>query len=95
MELVKKTDNYTIYKKRSGRYAVQNKDKKYLTEKEKVEILLTEKLIKISPSKKPVEEAPAEAPAEAPVEAPAEAPVEAPVEEAPAEAPATEEETKE
>ena len=95
MELVKKTDNYTIYKKRSGRYAVQNKDKKYLTEKEKVEILLAEKLIKISPSKKPVEEAPAEAPAEAPVEAPAEAPVEAPVEEAPAEAPATEEETKE
>ena len=63
MELVKKTDNYTIYKKRSGRYAVQNKDKKYLTEKEKVEILLAEKLIKISPSKKHVEEAPAEAPA--------------------------------
>ena len=92
MELVKKTDNYTIYKKRSGRYAVQNKDKKYLTEKEKVEILLAEKLIKISPSKKPVEEAPAEAPAEAPVEAAVE---EAPVEEAPAEAPAAEEETKE
>jgi len=101
MELIKKTDDYTIYKKRSGRYAVQNKDKKYLTEKEKVEILLAEKLIKISPSKKPVEEAPAaEAPAveEAPVE---EAPAaEAPVEEAPAaeapveEAPAAEE-TKE
>ena len=96
MELIKKTDNYTIYKKRSGRYAVQNKDKKYLTEKEKVEILLTEKLIKISPSKKPVEEAPVE---EAPVE---EAPAaEAPVEEAPAaeapveEAPAAEEKTKE
>ena len=86
MELIKKTDNYTIYKKRSGRYAVQNKDKKYLTEKEKVEILLTEKLIKISPSKKPVEEAPA---AEAPAaEAPA---AEAPVEEAPA----AEEKTKE
>ena len=85
MELIKKTDNYTIYKKRSGRYAVQNKDKKYLTEKEKVEILLTEKLIKISPSKKPVEEAPAEAPA-----------AEAPVEEAPVEeAPAAEEKTKE
>ena len=79
MELIKKTDDYTIYKKRSGRYAVQNKDKKYLTEKEKVEFLLAEKLIKLSPSKKPVEEAPA---AEAPVE---EAPAaEAPVEEAPA-----------
>ena len=91
MELIKKTDNYTIYKKKSGRYAVQNKDKKYLTEKEKVEILLAEKLIKISPSKKPVEEAPVE---EAPVE---EAPAaEAPAAEAPVEeAPAAEEKTKE
>ena len=100
MELIKKTDDYTIYKKRSGRYAVQNKDKKYLTEKEKVEILLAEKLIKLSPSKKPVEEAPVEeAPAaEAPVEeAPAaEAPAaEAPVEEAPVEEAPAAKETKE
>ena len=42
MELVKKTDDYTIYKKRSGRYDVKNKDKKYLSEKEKIEILLKE-----------------------------------------------------
>ena len=28
MELIKKTDNYTIYKKKSGRYAVKNKEKK-------------------------------------------------------------------
>ena len=46
MELIKKTDNYTIYKKKSGRYAVKNKEKKYLSDKEKVEILLEEKLIK-------------------------------------------------
>ena len=59
MELVKKTDDYTIYKKRSGRYAVKNKDKKYLSEKEKIEILLKEKLIKLSPRKKPEEAAPA------------------------------------
>ena len=60
MELIKKTDNYTIYKKKSGRYAVKNKEKKYLSDKEKVEILLEEKLIKLSPRKKPEEAAPAE-----------------------------------
>ena len=63
MELIKKTDNYTIYKKKSGRYAVKNKEKKYLSDKEKVEILLGEKLIKLSPRKKPEEAAPAEEPA--------------------------------
>ena len=57
MELIKKTDNYTIYKKKSGRYAVKNKEKKYLSDKEKVEILLEEKLIKLSPRKKPEEPA--------------------------------------
>ena len=56
MELVKKTDNYTIYKKKSGRYAVKDKDKKYISDKDKEKILLEEKLIKLSPRKKPVEE---------------------------------------
>ena len=92
MELVKKTDNYTIYKKKSGRHAVKNKDKKYLAEKEKEEILLAEGLIKLSPRKKPAEETPASAAEEAPAAAAAE---EAPAaaEEAPAaaeEAPAEE-----
>ena len=59
MELIKKTENYIIYKKKSGRYAVKNKEKKYLSNKEKVEILLEEKLIKLSPRKKPEETAPA------------------------------------
>jgi hypothetical protein len=63
MELIKKTDNYTIYKKKSGRYAVKNKEKKYLSDKEKVEILLEEKLIKLSPRKKPEEPAAKAAPA--------------------------------
>ena len=63
MELIKKTDNYTIYKKKSGRYAVKNKEKKYLSDKEKVEILLEEKLIKLSPRKKPEEPAAEAAPA--------------------------------
>ena len=66
MELIKKTDNYTIYKKKSGRYAVKNKEKKYLSDKEKVEILLEEKLIKLSPRKKPEEPAAEAAPAEEP-----------------------------
>ena len=39
--------------------AVKNKEKKYLSDKEKVEILLEEKLIKLSPRKKPEEAAPA------------------------------------
>ena len=80
MELIKKTDNYTIYKKKSGRYAVKNKEKKYLSDKEKVEILLEEKLIKLSPRKKPEEPAAKEPAAEA-----------APAEEPAAEEPAAEE----
>jgi len=78
MELIKKTDDYTIFKKRSGRYAVKNKEKKYLSDKEKIEILLEEKLIKLSPRKKPIEKAEA-----APVEekAPEEKAEAAPVEE--------------
>ena len=94
MELIKKTDNYTIYKKKSGRYAVKNKEKKYLSDKEKVEILLEEKLIKLSPRKKPEEPAAEAAPAEEPAAeeaAPAEEPA---AEAAPAEEPAAEEPDK-
>ena len=90
MELIKKTDNYTIYKKKSGRYAVKNKEKKYLSDKEKVEILLEEKLIKLSPRKKPEEPA-AEAAAEEAAPA-AEAAAEEPAAEAAA--PAAEEPEK-
>ena len=93
MELVKKTDKYTIYKKKSGRHAVQNKDKKYLAEKEKEEILLAEGLIKLSPRKKPAEETPAAAAAEETPAAAEETTAAAAAEEAPAaaeEAPAEE-----
>ena len=85
MELVKKTDKYTIYKKKSGRHAVQNKDKKYLAEKEKEEILLAEGLIKLSPRKKPVEEAPAAVAEEAPAAVAEEAPAAVAEEEKPKE----------
>lgn len=78
MEVVKKTDAGTIYKKRNGRYGIKNKANKWINGEEKIKILVAEGLLKVSiPAPAPKEEAPAE---EAAAEAPAEA-----VEEAPAE----------
>ena len=103
MKLVKKTAEYSIYKRGDERYAVKDANKKAVNGEEKARILLAEDLIKVTLPAKPVveEEAAVEAPeeeaalAEAPVEEAAveEAPVEeeaAVVEEAPAaeEAPA-------
>jgi hypothetical protein len=93
MKVIKKTKDYIIYQKSSGRYAIKNADKNWVNADEKIKILLAEKLIKAvvpAPASKKTEEAPA-----APVEEAAvteEAPVEeAPAEEAPAEeAPAEE-----
>ena len=52
----KKADkDYTLQKKRSGRYAVIGKDGKYINGDAKVEILLKEKLIKL-PAKKAKQE---------------------------------------
>lgn len=81
MEVVKQTDEYTVIKKRSGRYGVKNAAGKWINGDEKVKILVAEGLIKAAvPAEKPVEEeAPAEEAAEA--AAPAE---EAPAEEQPA-----------
>ncbi len=83
METVKKTDNYTVFKKRNGRFSVQGKNKKWINGDEKAKILADEGLIKLSvAAPAPVEEAPVE---EAPAE---EAPAadEAPAEEAQPEA---------
>lgn len=81
MESVKKTEEYEIVKKRSGRYAVRDAKRKWLKGDEKVNILLAEKLIKAPvPKAKEPEPAP-EAPA---VEGSADAPDEAVAEEAPA-----------
>ena len=66
METVKKTDEYTVFKKRSGRYGVKNSSGKWINSNEKVQILVNEGLLKVAV---PTEEAPVvEAPAE---EAPA------------------------
>ncbi len=94
MTLVKKTVEYSIFKRKDGRFAVKAANKDAINGDEKARILSEEGLITVAAA--PVVEAPVEeeAPAE---EAPAEeAPVEeAPVEEAPAEeAPAEEEKDK-
>ncbi len=62
MKLVKKTSEYTVYQKRSGRYAVQGGKHKMINGEEKAKILLAEGLIKLT-EPKPKEEAPAEEPA--------------------------------
>ena len=48
METVKKTDKYTIFKKRNGRYSVQGTNKKWINGDEKAKILADEGLIKLS-----------------------------------------------
>lgn len=67
MEIVKKTPEYEIIKKRSGRYGVRNAERKWVNGEEKVKILLAEKLIKAPEPKneEPAEAAPEEAGEEA------------------------------
>jgi hypothetical protein len=71
MKVVKKTPEYTVYEKRSKRYAVKGSDKNWINGEEKVKILLAEKLIEVklpAPKVEEAEEVAAEAVAE---EAPA------------------------
>lgn len=71
MEVVKKTDDYVIYQKRSKRYAIRNADRKWIGGDEKIKILVQEKLLDVA-IPKPKEEAPAEEAEASPEEAPAE-----------------------
>ncbi len=83
MKLVKKTAEYSIYKRGDDRYAVKDANKRPVNGEEKVRILLAEELVKVAvPAEPTAEEAPSE-------EAPAE---EAAAEEAPAAEAASEEE---
>lgn len=68
MESIKKTDSYTIYKKRSGRYGVMGANQKWINGADKTKILLEAKLIKAAPKKKeaPKAEAAASESSEAP-----------------------------
>lgn len=52
----KEKKEYTLQKKRSGRYAVIGKDGKYINGDAKVEILTKEKILKPKPVKKKKEE---------------------------------------
>ena len=72
MEIVKKEKDYTIVKKRSGRYGVLNKNKKWINGDEKAKILADAGLIKMSVKQEApaAEEAPAEQ--EAATDAPSE-----------------------
>ena len=56
MKVIRKTKNYIIYQKRSGRYGVQDSAKHWINQEEKVEILATEGLIKMATAPKAVPE---------------------------------------
>ena len=58
MKLVKKTADYSIYKRSDDRYAVKDANKKPVNGDEKVKIMLAEDLIKVAAPAEP--EAPAE-----------------------------------
>ena len=63
MKVIKKTAEYTVSQKRSGRYAVTAADGRAINAEEKTKILLAEELIKLTEPKAPepeAEEAPAE-----------------------------------
>lgn len=51
MELAKKTADYSIFKKRNGRYGVKNSAGKWVNAADKAAILSKEGMIKLSPKK--------------------------------------------
>lgn len=58
MELVKKTNEYSVFKKKNGRYGVKGAKNKWINGDEKIKILLKEGLIKApAPKKAPEPEA--------------------------------------
>ena len=68
MKVVVTNDEYTIYQRRDGRYAVEGADKKPINGDEKVTILLANELISVTPPAAPEEEAAPEAAEEAEIE---------------------------
>ncbi len=63
MKVIAKTDEYTIFQKRSGRYGVRSADRQWINADDKVRILLEHKLIEVA-EPKPAEPEPAEEAAE-------------------------------
>ncbi len=76
METVKSTKDFKILKKRNGRYGVKNDKGKWINGEEKVKILSSEGLIKVSVPKKVEEPAAEEAPADGATEETSETPAE-------------------
>lgn len=80
MKLIRKTAEYSIYKRGDERYAVKDAEKKPVNGEEKVKILLAEGLVEVklpAPEEEaPVEEAAAEEAAEDEAPAAEEAPAE-------------------
>jgi len=54
MELIKKTTDYTIIKKRNGRFGVKHKTGRWINGDEKAKILVSEGLVKATASTKEV-----------------------------------------
>ena len=69
MKVVVKNDEYTIYQRRDGRYAVEGTDKKPINGDEKVTILAANQLIVVTLPAAPAEEAASEEAAETETEA--------------------------
>ena len=65
MKVIKKTPEYTIYQKRSGRHAVKDADRQWINGEDKVKILLEANLIKLAAPAPAVEEPASEEAAEA------------------------------
>ena len=85
MKVVVKNDEYTIYQRRDGHYAVENAAKKAVNGDEKVAILLANELVKVTPPAAPAEEPAEDVVEESAEETTAEAadePAEEPAEEA-------------
>lgn len=53
MQQIKKTAEYTLFQKKSGRYAVKGRNKKWINGEEKQKILVAEDLIKLPEPKAP------------------------------------------
>jgi hypothetical protein len=53
MKAVKKSSEYTVYQKRSGRYAVKGANAKWVNGDDKVKILVAEGLIEAPKAKEP------------------------------------------
>jgi len=60
MTLVKKTAEYSIFKRKDGRHAVKDANKNAVNGEDKARILLEEGLITVTLAAAPVEEAPVE-----------------------------------